>query len=246
MIARVAWGAVVAILLAIGIASAVNRGLAVSSEDPSWIERQQLEFVAAVAGLQPGSPEHGRMTQEISRQAANMNSHPRASLGHLAAGVALFVLLSLQFSRRLRSRHRAVHRWNGRVLLTLAVVVAGAGIYLGVAEPYGGAWESLASTLFGGFFLLAGARGYAAIRRRDIARHREWMIRFFAVAIGISVIRMIGMGHFLLTGTQAIQPQAFAAQLWAGWLVSLALAEIWIRHTRGSRSVAPLHDLQPQ
>ena len=55
MIARVAWGAVVAILLAIGIASAVNRGLAVSSEDPSSIERQQIEFVAAVTGLQPGS-----------------------------------------------------------------------------------------------------------------------------------------------------------------------------------------------
>ena len=246
MIARVAWGAAVAVLLAIGIASAVNRGLAVSSEDPSWLDRQQLDFVVAVTRLQAGGPEHGRLTQEISRQAANMNSHPRASLGHLAAGAVFFLLLPWQFSRRLRARHPAVHRWNGRVLLALAVVGAGAGMYLGLDQPYGGAWESLASTLFGGFFLFAAARGYAAIRRRDIARHREWMIRFFAVAIGISVIRVIGMGHFLLTGTQAIQPQAFAAQLWAGWLVSIALAEIWIRRTRASRPIASLHDLQPQ
>jgi uncharacterized membrane protein len=246
VIGRLAWCALAAVLLAIGIASAVNRGLAVSSADPAWLDRQQLEVIAALTGLEPGSAEHGRLSREIPLSAANMNMHPRASLSHLAAGAVLFILVPLQFSRRLRARHPAVHRWNGRALLVLATAAGGAGLYLGVAQPYGGAWESLATTLFGGFFLFAAARGYLAIRRRDIARHREWMVRFFAVAIGISVIRVVGMGHFLVMGTEAIQPRGFAAGLWAGWLLTLGVAELWIRRTRLRRPLDSLQDLQLQ
>ena len=246
MTGRIAWAALTAVLLAIGIASAVNRGLAVSSEDPAWLDRAQLEAIASLTGLEAGSPEHERVSREIPRSAANMNGHPRASLAHLGAGALLFILVPLQFSRRLRASHPAAHRWNGRVLLALALAAGGAGLYLGVAEPYGGAWESLATTLFGGFFLFAAARGYVAIRRREIARHREWMIRFFAVAIGISVIRVLGMGHFLIMGTEAIRPEGFVAGLWAGWLLSLALAELWIRRTRAPRPIESLPDLQPQ
>ena len=224
--------ALIGALLLIGIASALNRAAAVSSDDPAWLDRQQLEVITAATATPPGSAEHRRLAAEIPRSAANMNGHPRATLAHLAAGALLFVLVPLQFSRTLRARHPAVHRWNGRVLVAIATATGAAGIYLGLGDPYGGALESAATVTFGGFFLFAAARGWAAIRRREIARHREWMIRMFAVAIGISVIRVLGMANFIAFGTEAINPRGFAAGLWIGWLLTLAVAELWILRTR--------------
>lgn len=234
------------ILLALGVAFAIQRGLSVASADPGALDREQLEGIAAMTGLTPESPEYIRLARELPRAAANLNARPAATLGHVVPGALFFVLVGIQFSRRLRARHPALHRWNGRAMLVLAAACGIAGIYLGLAEPYGGVMESAATTLFGGLFLFCAWRGYTAIRRRAIAQHREWMIRFFALGIAISVIRLVGMANASLVGTEAINPNGFAISLWVGWLITLGAAELWIRRTRASRPIASLHDLQPQ
>ena len=237
----------IAVLCAIGIASAIHRGVAISGSDPAAFDREQVELLAKLGGVAPGSPEYLRLAREIPESSRNLNESPRWTLLHMAPGALLMLLAPFQFSRRLRSRYPAVHRWSGRFLLTLVAASGVAGIYLGLARPYGGAWESGAAVLFGGFFVFAAARGFLAIRRRDVARHREWMIRMFATALAISVMRVAGMSSVAIFGTEAgVSPEAFALLLWLGWLFTLAVAELWIWRTRASRSVASLHDLQPQ
>jgi uncharacterized membrane protein len=238
--------AIIAALCAIWIGSAVHRGAGVASPDPSAFDREQVEILASLAGLAPDSPAYARLAREIPESSRNLNESPRWTFLHIAPGALLLLLAPFQFSRRLRLRHPAVHRWSGRFLLSLVAASGVAGLYLGLARPYGGAWESAATTLFGGFFIFAAARGYRAIRRRDVARHREWMIRMFATALAISVIRVLGTGWAMIVGAEGVDPGAFALSLWLGWIITLAVAEAWIRHTRASRSVASLHDLQPQ
>ena len=239
------FAALVGALLLIGIASALNRAAAVTSDDPSWLDRQQLDIMAAATGIAAGSPEYARLQAEIPASAANMNGHPRATLLHLAAGAALFLLASLQFSKSLRARRPVLHRWNGRALVVLALLTGAAGIYLGLGDPYGGALESSATVLFGGFFIFAALRGFLAARRREFGRHREWMIRMFATALGISVIRVIGMAHFVALGTDSINPTGFAAGLWLGWVLTLGAAELWILRTRPRRRPESDAALQP-
>jgi uncharacterized membrane protein len=198
-----------------------------------------------MARLAPDSAEYVRLSRELPLGAANLNDRPGATAWHLLPGALFFLLVTLQFSRRLRARHPAVHRWNGRAMLVLILLTAAAGMYLGLARPYGGTLESAATTLFGGLFVLFAARGYRAIRRRDVARHREWMIRMFALGIAISVIRVIGMLSVILFGTEAINAGGFALSLWLGWSVSLATAEAWIRWTRPVRRIESEAALQP-
>ncbi|MBC8021979.1 MAG: DUF2306 domain-containing protein [Burkholderiales bacterium] len=234
-----------AALLALGVGSAVQRGIAVGSADPGAFDREQLEVIASISGLEGPSPERERLAAEIAASAANLNGHPRATYAHLVPGALLFLLAPLQFSRRLRARHPAVHRWNGRFLLAMIVAGGVAGMYLGAAKPYGGALETLATTVFGGFFLFAAARGYAAIRARRIALHREWMIRMFAIAVGISVIRVVGMAGVVVFGSQHLSADSFALSLWIGWLLTMAVAELYILGTRARRTTESAHGLQP-
>jgi len=232
-------------LLALGVYAAVERASAVTSADPGAFDRDHVELMVRLSPVPVDAAERARLEREVPRSSANLNGRPHAAVWHVLTGALFFVLVSLQFSRRLRSRHPQVHRWNGRAMLALVTASGLAGMYLGLAQPYGGALESSATTVFGGLFVLFAVRGYQAIRRRDIARHREWMIRMFSIGIGISVIRVLGMANLFLFGTQAMGPRGFALSLWFGWLLSLAVAELWILRTRSRRAPASDHALQP-
>ena len=245
--ASVAVRLVVAVLLAVGVASAVNRAISVTSADPAALNREQLEVIGALTGLEAGSAEHARVGREISLSTANLNEQPRATLLHVLAGAAFFVLVPLQFSRRIRARHPAVHRWNGRAMLAIVLASTAAGLHLGLARPYGGAWESAATVLFGGLLVFGAARAFLAIRGGDVRLHREWMVRVFALAVAISVIRVLGTANAWAFGTGGINPGGFALSLWIGWILTLAVAEIYILRTRPrppGESAAPLQDLQ--
>lgn len=234
----------VGVLCLIGIASAIQRGIALAVDHAAF-ERQTVEDIATVYRLEPDSPERARLAHVIPAASANLVAHPRATFAHLIPGALLLLLAPLQFSRRLRTRHPGVHRWTGRFLLALVAVAGVSGVYLGLAMPYGGALESSAVSLFGAFFLIAATRGFFAIRSRDVRRHREWMIRMFTLAAAISVIRLFGVLGVFAFGTETINARGFGLMLWVGWLVSIATAELWILRTRARPTVESVHGLQP-
>jgi hypothetical protein len=64
---------------------------------------------------------------------------------------------------------------------------------------FGGLAELSASTLFSFSFLACLLLAFRAIRANDMVRHRRWMIRAFAIGIGVGTIR-IWTGLFLATG----------------------------------------------
>lgn len=234
----------IGVLCTIGIGSAVQRGIALAGDHVAF-ERQTVEDIAALYRLEAGSAKRAHLEREIPASSANLVENPRATFAHLIPGALLLLLAPLQFSRLLRTRHPAVHRWSGRLLLAMVAVAGASGIYLGLAKPYGGAVESVAATLFGAFFLFAAVRGFMAIRSRDVRRHREWMIRMFTLAAAISVIRIIGVLGLFVFGIEFLGAGAFGAMLWAGWILSIATSELWIRRTRARRASESIHGLQP-
>ena len=68
--------------------------------------------------------------------------------------------------------------------------------------------------------------GLAAIRRRDIARHRAWMTRAYALALGAGTQAFtVGFGEALF-GTGVVRTDLMMG---AGWVINLAVAEWVIR-----------------
>ncbi len=62
----------------------------------------------------------------------------------------------------------------------------------------GGSLESAATFVFGVLFLASLGRAFAAIRARRIAEHRRWMIRAYAIGLGVATVRPI-VGVFFAT-----------------------------------------------
>jgi uncharacterized membrane protein len=156
--------------------------------------------------------------------------YPVLTLLHVLPGALFLALAPFQFSARLRARRPALHRRVGRVAALAALTAGASALVLGAVFPYNGPAASAAVFTFGALFLYALARALAAIRRGDAARHREWMIRAFAVGAGISTIRIVSL--ILLTTTGARPIELAAASFWTGFVLTFAAGEAWVRLTR--------------
>lgn len=221
--------AVVAVLVAIGVAAAIGRAVfpADALTQGDWIRQWSFEALGRTdpfASDRPG---------ELARVDGRFAAHPFLIVLHVVTGAIFLLMAPLQFSRRMRANHLEIHRWSGRILLPVLSISVAAGMYFGLVIPYAGVGEALAIATFGGVFFFSACRGYLAIRRRQVARHREWMIRMFASAVAISSVRLTGaVVDLTLTPSGYLPTELFVVSLWVGWLVTLGGAEMWIRYTR--------------
>ena len=93
-----------------------------------------------------------------------------------------------------------------------------------------------ATVVFGMTFLYSLVRAVRHIRRREVALHREWMIRMFSLALAVATIRAVqGLAQAFLG---ASLEETFGASFWIAFTLNLGIAEMWIRFTRSrSRSI---------
>jgi len=156
-------------------------------------------------------------------------------LTHILPAMLFMVLGPLQFVRGLRSAYPQVHRWSGWIFLMASAVVGVTGLTLAFGKTIGGVDEKAAIILFGSFFLIALAIALRHALRREFAQHREWMIRGYAIGLGVAAIRPI-MGTFfafaILHGHKPEPREFFGTAFWIGFTVQMIAAEAWINYTK--------------
>ncbi len=161
--------------------------------------------------------------------------HPIPAYVHIVPGMLYLLGAPFQLSRRFRVGHLARHRIVGRVLVGAGLVSGVLALVVGIWFPYGGPTESAAAVVFGIYYLTALTIAFRAARRRDIGRHRRFMIRAFAVGLGVATIR-VWVGIFQLTGLLLIQDDArtvwFGVAFWLGLGMHALAAEAYLRRPR--------------
>ncbi|MDA0563828.1 DUF2306 domain-containing protein [Streptomonospora sp. S1-112] len=81
------------------------------------------------------------------------------------------------------------------------------------------------------------ALGLVAILRRDVARHRAWMLRGYAIGMGAGTQVLTLMPWAL--AEEPVGEGGKAVSMAAGWLINLAVAE-WAVHRGGRRTPVPV------
>ena len=153
---------------------------------------------------------------------------PAPVVVHIVAAAWYAVVGAFQFPARLRRRHPRWHRRSGRLLVGAGLLVAGSGLWMTLFYP-----DAPGGDLLWAVRLLAGSAiatslvlGFTAIRRRDVAAHRAWMIRAYALAVAAGTQTVTqGVGEALFGTGDLVRALAMTS----GWLVNLAVAEIVIR-----------------
>ena len=219
----------VVLLAVVGVAAAMGRGAFLSD----WGSRTESVRQQLLHWMHRTDPAGLDRAAEAARFDSRFAAHPVVTLLHVVPGAIFLILAPLQLSSLIRSRRIGFHRWSGRALLFAGFAAGSTGLYFGLLMPYGGPREAGIILLVGGLFLVALSRAFVAIRKRREARHREWMIRAFAVAIGVSTVRIVAAVFDLALTPAGFRPaDLFVLSLWTGWAITLGAAEVWIRRTR--------------
>ena len=190
-----------------------------------------LSFIPIAAGT-------FRMVQlgvgaQITPDNARFFAAPLPVVLHIISTVIYCVLGAFQFSPNFRRRKPNWHRAAGRMLIPCGLVAALSGLWMtqfyprGIDPPasFDGPFLYAIRLLAGSAMALFLCLGFAAVQRRDIPRHRAWMMRGYALGLGAGTQVFTHLPWFLFPSIHG--ELARTLFMGAGWAINLAVAE-WL------------------
>ncbi len=168
---------------------------------------------------------------EITPENARFFAAPLPVVLHILSASVYVILGAFQFSPGIRRRRPGWHRGAGRLLVPLGLVAALSALWMTQFYPPGdhdGPLLYVIRLVAGSAWVLFICLGFAAIRRRDIARHRAWMMRGYAIGLGAGTQSLTLGNWFLIVGASPGELSR-ALLMGAGWAINLAVAEWLVR-----------------
>jgi hypothetical protein len=208
----------------------------------NWMIPAGLILLALVPAL-AGAARLGGMASgaEVTPDNARFLAMPLPVVIHIVSATYFALVGALQFAPGLRRRNRW-HRISGRLLFPAGMATALSGLWMTLAYPWvnaDGAAVYLARLVFGSAMAVSLVMGMVTVLRRDMAGHRAWMLRGYAIGMGAGTQVLTHLPWFLLIGTPTEGPRA--VMMISAWLINLAVVE-WLLHRgapRGQRAALP-------
>jgi len=155
---------------------------------------------------------------------------------HLLFTVVVVLGGALQLLPQLRRRAPVFHRWNGRVYVVSAMLLALGGIVMVLTRgTVGGTAQHAAVVINGVLVLLCAGQAWRLARARRFEQHRRWALRLFIVVSGVWFFRIGLMAWVVLNqGPVGFDPQTFRGPFltflsFAQYGLPLAVLELYFR-----------------
>lgn len=193
-----------------------------------------LSFVPLVAG----GVRLAELTGDggITPQNARFFASPLPIVLHVVSAALFCGLGAFQFAPGFRRRRPDWHRIVGRVLVACGLVAGLSGLWMTLFYPRAPGDGLLLDgfrLVFGTAMVVSIVLSLAAILRRDVARHRAWMIRGYAIGMGAGTQVLVTLPWVLVVGTPDVLERALL--LGAGWVINVAVGEWIIRRPLAAR-----------
>jgi uncharacterized membrane protein len=147
---------------------------------------------------------------------------------HIFTAAAALLIGPFQLDPSIRRRFLKLHKVGGRVYVVSVVTSAAAGLIL-APNATGGAVSAVG---FGGLalgWLATTALAVSAIKDGDVASHRRWMIRSYALTFAAVMLRI----YLPVSGVIGLPFEgAYRVIAWLCWVPNLFVAE-WFIGGRG-------------
>lgn len=152
---------------------------------------------------------------------------------HVFMGALVTVSGLVQLVPVIRRRWPAVHRWNGRVFMLVAVAASLGGFWLTwVRGSQLNVPSAVSTSLNGALILVFVALAWRSATRRDIATHRRHALRAWVLVNGVWFLRigimLAGFGLAPLGVKLSVDGPVFLGVSFLSWLLPLALVQLYL------------------
>lgn len=170
-------------------------------------------------------PDFGKLIATKELFTANRSLWLFMLRAHIELAVVSLLTGPIGTIRKIRKKSIAWHRWNGRIYVVSIVLNFIPGLYV--------SWFAAGSLTIAGFlvlnllWLVTTLLGYLYIRRKNLVKHKEWIIRsFFLTYANLTIHLLLPIGQFTI-GLSYASSYAFA--VWGSMLLNLGLSEVVLR-----------------
>src|SRR4051794_11801414 len=165
----------------------------------------------------------------ITPETARLFASPVPVVLHIVNAAVFAILGAFQFASGFRRRRPGWHRVAGRLLVACGLLVGLSGLWMTLFYPGANGSGLLYSLrlLFGSAMVVSIVLGFTAILRKDVMRHRAWMMRGYALGLGAGTqVLTLAAGAVILGPPSELSR---ALLMGAAWVINLAVAEWTIR-----------------
>jgi uncharacterized membrane protein len=162
----------------------------------------------------------------IKQDVAHNGFYLAVFFAHVYSSIVVLVAGMLQFSSVIRRRLPAVHRWSGRVYVAVILLVSGpSGLVMGFYGN-GGPVAQTAFCLLALLWLYFTFQGFRQIKAGNVAAHRRWMYRSYALTLSAISLRL---WKWVIVWIWEPRPMdAYRIVAWLGWVSNLLIVELII------------------
>ena len=166
----------------------------------------------------------------LPEDARRLSAAPVWHFMHVLGGATFGILGPIQFGRVLMRRYGLLHRVMGRVFVAAGAMMSLSSLSLlwHFPDTYSVGINS-GRLLFGIALGVALAIAMLAIRKRDSTRHRNWMIRAYAIGMGATAVSMVFIPIYAITGEPPSMGLAFDIVFLGSWVACIVFAEGVVR-----------------
>lgn len=155
---------------------------------------------------------------------------------HIVTGSLALAAGPVQFLPFAGVKRKALHRGLGKLYVTAIFLSVPAGIYLAFYAT-GGLASTIAFLALNAAWFATTYIGLRKVLGKNIAAHKEWMQRSYAVTLVFVTFRALLPLSSLAFGFET----GFPIGVWAALICNLAVAEMLIRRRRKRASQTRLH-----
>ena len=170
----------------------------------------------------------------ITEDNARFVAAPIPVILHILSATPFSIIGAFQFVSGFRRRNGAWHRSAGKWLMVAGMIAALSGVWMTVAYPIPAPLQGptlyIVRLIVGVGMAASIWLAWTTIRQRNVAGHRAWMIRAYALGQGAGTQVLIFLPFTLLLG----QPNPLTRDILmsAAWAINLGFAEWLIRRQR--------------
>lgn len=147
---------------------------------------------------------------------------------HVYTSIFLLLFGFIQFFKFSTDTGRRLHRFAGyQYIVLLLAFAAPSGLYMGW-HANGGIGSKISFMLLSLLWGVSTVLAFIKIKNRQVAAHRSWMVRSFALTLSAVTLRVWKMVIVFLFHPPPMDVYKIIA--WLGWVPNLIIAEILIRN----------------
>jgi hypothetical protein len=149
-----------------------------------------------------------------------------AFFGHVYTSILVLICGIPQFSGSIRKAWPRIHRLTGYAYIGLVLLIAAPTGLVMAVYANGGWFAQLSFVLQAVFWFWFTWRALLAARQGNWDQHQAFVLRSFALTLSAISLRLFKWGIVAMFAPPPMDTYRIVA--WAGWVVNLGLAELWL------------------